>query len=149
MMYWTSPYRDPWTLGPYCTGTPQPRTPPSPPPRHWTSLFQDQPPPQASLDMFKLVQLKLHCIWLSPPPDMLKLVHYEAHTVGKRAVRIPPKCFLVTLKFSSIFAESLLLLLVFFSFVSSILVVSFCSGKVGNGRILYILYLLTFVTESR
>ena len=30
-----------------------------------------------------------------PPPDMSKLVHYEAHTVGKWVVRILLECFLV------------------------------------------------------
>ena len=31
----------------------------------------------------------------SPPPDMFKLVHYEARTVGKRAVSILIECFLL------------------------------------------------------
>ena len=31
-----------------------------------------------------------------PAPDMFRLVHYEAHTVGKRAVRIILECCLVS-----------------------------------------------------
>ena len=59
------------------------RTPPqSWPPQHETSLYRDTPlalalPPAMAL------------------PDMLKLVHYEACTVDKRAVRILLECFLV------------------------------------------------------
>ena len=51
-------------------------------------------------DMFKLVQLGPHCTGISPPPFpcpqyMFKPVHYEAHTVGKRAVDILLECFIV------------------------------------------------------
>ena len=35
------------------------------------------------------------------PPDMFKLVHYEAHTVCKRVVSILLECFLVLLTNSS------------------------------------------------
>ena len=34
-----------------------------------------------------------------PPPDMFKLVHYAARTVGKRTVGILQECFLVTIHF--------------------------------------------------
>ena len=48
-------------------------------------------------DMFKLVQLGHHSSG-HQPPDMFKLVHYEACTVGKRAVGILLECFLFTKK---------------------------------------------------
>ena len=59
---------------PSCTGTPWP----------W-------PRP----DMFKLVQLRPHCTGI--PLDMFKLVHYEAHMVGKWVVGILLECFLLTM----------------------------------------------------
>ena len=54
-------------------------------------------------NMFKLVQLGLHCTAghvqtcsTRTPPDMFELVHYyEAWTVGKRAVGIRLKCLIV------------------------------------------------------
>ena len=46
-------------------------------------------------DMFKLVQLGPHCTGTPPSPNIFKLVHYEARTVGKRAVDIRLKCLLV------------------------------------------------------
>ena len=45
--------------------------------------------------MFKLVELGPHCTCTPSPRPFLKLVHYEAHTVGKLAVGILLECFLV------------------------------------------------------
>ena len=33
-------------------------------------------------------------MYTKPPPNMLKLLHYEARTVGKRAIGIVPESFL-------------------------------------------------------
>ena len=43
-------------------------------------------------NMFKLVQLKPHCT-VTPPLDILKLVHYEVHMVSMQAVGILLECF--------------------------------------------------------
>ena len=52
-------------------------------------------PATASPDMFKLLQLGLHCTGSLPSQGMFKLFHYEAHTVGRRVVDILLECFLV------------------------------------------------------
>ena len=53
-------------------------------------------PPHNLPYMFKLAQLVPHRTgsW-PPPPDMFKIVYYEAQTFGKRVVCIQLKCLLV------------------------------------------------------
>ena len=49
-------------------------------------------------DIFKFVSLGPHHTGSPPPPDMFKLVDYEAPTAGKREVGIPLNCLLVTVR---------------------------------------------------
>ena len=57
---------------------------------HWKPLYRDTP----RLTCSNLFYLDL--IVQGPHlPDMFKLVYYEAHPVGKRAVDILLECFLV------------------------------------------------------
>ena len=76
-------------ISPYRDTCPQYMTPPhlyrDPQSLFWACLW----------GMFKLVELGPHCTWTPSPRPFLKLVHYEAHTVGKLAVGILLECFLV------------------------------------------------------
>ena len=58
----------------------------------WTSLHR------ALLEMFKFVQLGLHCTGTPPSPlDMFKFNHYEARTIDEWPVGIRLKCLIVSL----------------------------------------------------
>ena len=49
--------------------------------------------------MFKLVQVGLHSTGTTPPPEFfVKLVQYEARTIGKRAVGILLEYFIVSVE---------------------------------------------------
>ena len=77
-MHWThhtgTLWPRPQVMGPHCTVT-HPHAPaPAPSP--------------AYLDMGP------HCTWTPPRPDMFRLVHYKARTVGKRMVCILLECLL-------------------------------------------------------
>ena len=68
---------------------------PQPPPPH-LALGRPPPPP-----IFKRIRLRPHCTLTWHPPHStghveIKLVHYEAWTVGMLAVGLRLKCFLVT-----------------------------------------------------
>ena len=59
---------------------------------YWTSPYMDPPPPLAPAPLPGPTPLS---VLVTLAPDIFKLVHYEEHTVDKRAVFILLECFLV------------------------------------------------------
>ena len=78
MMQWTSSYRDP-------SPTPSSNGP------HWPK--PPSPTPRAGSNFFKL-DLTVQGL-PTPSPEMFQLAYFKASMVGKRAVGILLKCFLV------------------------------------------------------